>query len=186
MATTELTAEALTPVIKAIIEAANETDQDISLKQVRRQIEERLGLEANQLDSQKDLVKEIVTKVVDEQEEADEEEVDASQPSKRAADGEGSPSKRAKGPEKKPSKGVGKAQSNAMTQEQFMKEAKPLKICFNDGEALMAAPRIFSTGSAGWNLTGKQLLKIGDGDTTLMAQIGLNVTFIGSKQWSEK
>ena len=30
----QLTSQALTPVIKAIIEAANETDQDISLKQV--------------------------------------------------------------------------------------------------------------------------------------------------------
>jgi hypothetical protein len=166
------TAEELTPVIKAIIDEANDKDEDISLKQVRRQVEKRLGLEEGHLDPQRDLVKEIVQKVVDE---ADAEAEEVEMPLKRAKTSGG------------PKRGAGKAQAKAMTQAQFLRDAKPMKFNVNDGEyQVEAKPRIFGTGSSGWHFGTKQEMKIGDGDTALMAMFNFQVTIIGSKQWEEK
>jgi hypothetical protein len=62
---------------------------------------------------------------------------------------------------------------------EFTEKAKPLEVVI-DGNKMIAAPREFSTGSLGWNISNKTTLMIGDKPVTV--QIGLNVTVVGSKE----
>jgi hypothetical protein len=45
-------------------------------------------------------------------------------------------------------------------------------------------PRTFSSGNRGWYAGGKIQVQVGK--KTVWAQIGVNVTIIGSKDWKEK
>jgi hypothetical protein len=45
---------------------------------------------------------------------------------------------------------------------------------------MTADPKEFSTGSLGWYLNNKVNLKVGD--KTITAQIGMNLTIVGSKE----
>ncbi|MGE4160031.1 MAG: hypothetical protein AB7F75_13145 [Planctomycetota bacterium] len=66
-----------------------------------------------------------------------------------------------------------------LTRDEFRADVKPLKleIC---GQTVMATPKEFSTGSLGWNITGKVLVEIGG--KTVQVQVGANLTVIGSKE----
>ena len=66
-----------------------------------------------------------------------------------------------------------------VTREQFKQTAKPIEVVI-DGTKMIAAPREFSTGSLGWNISNKMTLMIGDAAVTV--QVGLNVTVVGSKE----
>jgi hypothetical protein len=60
----------------------------------------------------------------------------------------------------------------------FTQNAKPLEVTIN-GVPMLAVPKLFSTGSYGWYLTGKTPVKVGD--AVVNVQIGLNATVVGSK-----
>jgi hypothetical protein len=65
-----------------------------------------------------------------------------------------------------------------VTRKEFTEKAKPMEVVI-DGNKLIAAPREFSTGSLGWNISNKMTLQIGD--KAVSVQVGLNLTIIGSK-----
>lgn len=66
----------------------------------------------------------------------------------------------------------------ALTREQFRTTAKPLAVVIN-GKEMTAAAKEFSTGSLGWNINDKLAVEVGG--QTVMVQVGLNLTIIGSK-----
>ncbi|MBX9582886.1 MAG: hypothetical protein K2X87_21470 [Gemmataceae bacterium] len=66
----------------------------------------------------------------------------------------------------------------ALTREQFRGHAKPLPVVIN-GKELTAMAKEFSTGSLGWNINDKLAVEVGG--QTVMVQVGLNLTIIGSK-----
>jgi hypothetical protein len=66
-----------------------------------------------------------------------------------------------------------------ITRSQFRSNAKPMPVQIN-GASLLADVKEFSTGSLGWNHSGKCVVEI-DG-VQCWVQIGLNVTLIGSKE----
>ena len=67
----------------------------------------------------------------------------------------------------------------AVTREEFHAGAKPVELLIN-GTPMLADVKEFSTGSLGWYLNGKTIVKIGDKPVTV--QIGLNMTIVGSKE----
>lgn len=67
----------------------------------------------------------------------------------------------------------------SLSREEFRKQAQPIEIIIN-GIPFVADVKEFSTGSLGWYLNGKAALKIGD--KTVSAQIGMNLTIVGSKE----
>lgn len=62
---------------------------------------------------------------------------------------------------------------------QFKEKAKPVEVVI-DGTKMIGAPREFSTGSLGWNISNKMTIMVGD--TPVTVQIGLNLTVVGSKE----
>lgn len=66
----------------------------------------------------------------------------------------------------------------ALTREQFRTQAKALPVVIN-GKEMTAAAKEFSTGSLGWNINDKLAVEVGG--QTVMVQVGLNLTIIGSK-----
>jgi hypothetical protein len=50
-----------------------------------------------------------------------------------------------------------------------------------DGQTLMGEPKVFSTGSVGWYINGKALVTLANGEK-VWAQVGCNVTIVGSKE----
>jgi hypothetical protein len=61
---------------------------------------------------------------------------------------------------------------------EFLANAKPIIIKIGDVE-MQAEVREFSTGSLGWYLNNKTLIRVGE--KTVNVQIGLNLTVVGSK-----
>lgn len=68
--------------------------------------------------------------------------------------------------------------SLALTREQFRSQAKALPVTIN-GKEMTALAKEFSTGSLGWNINDKLAVEVGG--QTVMVQVGLNLTIIGSK-----
>ncbi len=66
-----------------------------------------------------------------------------------------------------------------LTREQFRQGAKALEVVIN-GVPLLAEVKEFSTGSLGWSVNGKTVVKVGD--TPVSVQVGVNLTVIGSKE----
>src|SRR5438067_727410 len=69
--------------------------------------------------------------------------------------------------------------SLAITREQFRTAAKPIRVVIN-GKELLAGVKEFSTGSLGWNINDKLAIEVAG--QTVMVQVGLNLTIIGSKE----
>ena len=69
--------------------------------------------------------------------------------------------------------------TSPISRQKFREAAKPVTVTIN-GIPLMAEVKEFSTGSLGWYLNGKTMIDI-DG-TPVSAQIGLNLTIVGSKE----
>lgn len=67
----------------------------------------------------------------------------------------------------------------SITREDFRSQAQPVEIVIN-GVPLLAEVKEFSTGSLGWYLNAKTVIKIGEKAVT--AQIGMNLTIVGSKE----
>lgn len=67
----------------------------------------------------------------------------------------------------------------SITREEFRAQAQPVEIMIN-GVPLIAEVKEFSTGSLGWYLNAKSVIKVGDKSVT--AQIGMNLTIVGSKE----
>lgn len=70
-----------------------------------------------------------------------------------------------------------------ITREQFANEAPAIVVNIG-GQTFTLAPREFSTGSMGWNLSDKIRVTIGGKEVTV--QIGLNLTVVGSKDLPPK
>ncbi|HZZ71579.1 MAG TPA: hypothetical protein VFE24_04955 [Pirellulales bacterium] len=66
-----------------------------------------------------------------------------------------------------------------ITREEFRDKAQAVEITIN-GVPMVAEVKEFSTGSLGWYLNGKAAIKVGD--KTVTAQIGMNLTIVGSKE----
>jgi hypothetical protein len=69
--------------------------------------------------------------------------------------------------------------SCAVSRAEFLADAKAIDVVLN-GVPMSAGVKEFSTGSLGWNLTGKMQVTVGG--KSVMAQVGLNITVIGSKE----
>ena len=69
--------------------------------------------------------------------------------------------------------------SCSITREEFRNLAQPVEVVIN-GVPLIAEVKEFSTGSLGWYLNAKSVIKVGDKSVT--AQIGMNLTIVGSKE----
>ena len=67
----------------------------------------------------------------------------------------------------------------AITREEFHQHAKPVELTIT-GNSDDGRVKEFSTGSLGWYLNSKTIVKIGD--KTVTVQIGLNMTIVGSKE----
>jgi len=70
-----------------------------------------------------------------------------------------------------------------LTPEQFMKEAKPIKIsieCGGEETVFTANPNTFKSGSFGWGVAGK-VLKLTVGGQEMSAQVSINLPIRGSK-----
>ncbi len=65
-----------------------------------------------------------------------------------------------------------------VSREEFRAQAQPVAVSVA-GQSLVAAPKEFSTGSLGWYATGKLVLTVAGKPVT--AQVGLNITLVGSK-----
>jgi hypothetical protein len=66
---------------------------------------------------------------------------------------------------------------------QFLKVAPEVIITINGKEYKVVAKE-FSTGSVGYNVNDKQVLKLKD-NTEQEFQVGINITAIKSKQWAD-
>jgi len=66
-----------------------------------------------------------------------------------------------------------------VTRAEFHEKAQPVEVVLN-GIPMLAEVKEFSTGSLGWYLNAKSTIKVGDKVVT--AQIGMNLTIVGSKE----
>lgn len=66
-----------------------------------------------------------------------------------------------------------------VSRQEFKEKAKPVEVVI-DGNKMIGAPREFTTGSLGWNISSKMTLMVGD--TAVTVQVGLNLTVVGSKE----
>merc|ERR1719478_356745 len=178
----------------------------VSLRGLRTELEQHLGLDAGVLDERKEELKGIaVQEIAARQREvalasapapatqADEKKAKREGRKRRADDdvadlAETPEPKQARAAE--PAEGEGERkngmskarQRNAFTKKAFMEAAKAFKI--NVGDKAMQVPtKKFSTGSCGWWQTGKANVKVGDQEVTVQAQLSFIV--IGSKEWTE-
>jgi hypothetical protein len=171
--------------VKDIVDT-NDLSQ-LSLKTVRRELEQRLGLPENGLDKDKKLVKEIVTAEIQrkQEEDADQQAVGTMPPpnngpspqakAEKAADKKKTPEKGEKGTTKK-------RQLDMMTKSEFLKQAEEVTVQIGS-KKMKLVPRQFSTGSSGYYSSGK--VEMPCGDRTIMVQCSINCTVIGSKTWAE-
>lgn len=65
-----------------------------------------------------------------------------------------------------------------ISRKDFKGNAKPLEVVIN-GTSMIAEVKEFSTGSIGWSINGKTVIKLGD--VPLSVQVGLNLTIVNSK-----
>jgi hypothetical protein len=70
-----------------------------------------------------------------------------------------------------------------MTKKEFVSIAPSLPVVIN-GTTLEALPRINSTGSVGYNVNGKVLVKLPNGQLVKL-QVSGNLTVVGSKDGEE-
>ena len=65
-----------------------------------------------------------------------------------------------------------------ITRDAFRNNAQPVTLTVN-GTEFLADVKEFKTGSLGWYLNGKTIVKIGE--TPVSVQMGVNLTIVGSK-----
>lgn len=72
------------------------------------------------------------------------------------------------------------AQAEIMTRAEFMSKAPHIHVKM-EKSMITLPPKVFSTSSCGWHASEKVKLEV-DGKT-VVCQVGINCTIIGSKQW---
>eukprot|EP00976_Prorocentrum_cordatum_P094005 1189626-Prorocentrum_minimum.AAC.3 len=150
----------------------------LTAKKVRRAVEQKLNVGKGALDEHKDSVTKYIDefiKLKNEADEEDEEEEERARPAKKAKTGGGGSASQAP-------KGVKASQANIMKGSEFTKKADQLSVTVF-GNTLEGEPRTFSSGNRGW-YAGKKI-QVSVGDKLLWAQVGLNITIIGSKEWAD-
>lgn len=65
-----------------------------------------------------------------------------------------------------------------ISRDEFLKDAKPFMVTIG-GRDYLFEPKVFSTGSFGWGMSDKIVLKVGE--TPCKTQASLNLTIVGSK-----
>lgn len=179
---------------------------NLTKKDVRREVEVDLGLPKKSLDEKKKFIGRCINDFIashsgDGEEEEEEDEI--VQPPKKKRKIEKKKTKKVKRedppsnePEKKvvkcritiaegkeaPKKGIKDAQRNLMTGREFEDAATPYKISVFGNEC-ESFPRTFSSGNRGWWGGGKIWVPVGKSKHKVWAQLGINLTIIGSKEW---
>mmetsp|Transcript_5263 Transcript_5263/g.10041 ORF Transcript_5263/g.10041 Transcript_5263/m.10041 type:complete len:190 (-) Transcript_5263:2389-2958(-) len=167
--------------------------ESLTAKKVRRLVEQKLDVAKGYLDEHKDVVTTFIDefiKVKNDQEEAAEAAAAGGSDKEQAEDDDDEsprPKKKAKPaaatPEGQAPKGVKSMQCNIMTGREFEKKADRVSIEIF-GNKVEGDARTFTSGNRGWYAGKKILVKVGD--KQVWAQVGLNITIIGSKEWSDK
>lgn len=192
--------------IKAILQGQDLTT--MSLKEVRAQLETKLGKEAGSLDPAKGEIKVLVSAEISRQqaeeggsgsssgsegEEKESKGATSKQGTKRGRDDEAAakpkrsvsdgPIEKKKRVQKGEGKGAGLRQSSAMTRQAFMDTAQAFKVNIG-GKEVKVPPKKFSTGSCGFYQNTKVQLDV-DGQS-LVLQCQFSCQIIGSKQWEDE
>lgn len=188
--------------ICTLLQKASDDGEQVTKKSIRRSLEKNYGLENKALDTHKDVVGEAVSDFLNrvESEGEGEAEAEAPPPKKKAKktknkkdadvddDVDDTP------PVKKPKltvitksgseapKQLGKLQESSMTGKDFMAAAEEMSLEVF-GNKLTGEPRTFSSGAYGWYLGGKIEVEV-PGQGTVWAQLGINCSIVGSKNWN--
>jgi len=177
-----------------LLQKASDDGEQVTKKSIRRELEKNYGLDNKALDAHKDSVGEAVSEFLNRESEG-EAEVEASPPKKKAkknkkgADDNVDESQPAKKPKltvitksgAEAPKQLGKLQEGSMTGEEFMAAADEMSLEVF-GNKLTGEPRTFSSGAYGWYLGGKIEVEV-PGQGTVWAQLGINCSIVGSKNW---
>ncbi|KAK3241220.1 hypothetical protein CYMTET_48994 [Cymbomonas tetramitiformis] len=172
----EVTSEALRATVRS--EMNGKPLEELTTKLVRRAVETTLGLSKGGLDEKKDEIKQYIDEFINEAEDEAEDE----DPDDQLND---------EPPAKKPKattsagaapKNVKKIQASAMSGKQFESKAETLNVDVF-GNIISGPPRTFTSGNRGWYAGGK--IEIQVGGKKLWAQVGMNVSIIGSKEWAD-
>mmetsp|Transcript_15821 Transcript_15821/g.30958 ORF Transcript_15821/g.30958 Transcript_15821/m.30958 type:complete len:189 (-) Transcript_15821:134-700(-) len=171
--------------------------ETMTQKMVRRDLEKQQGLEEGALEDKRKEIKALVQEYVEthgpsgsESESEEEQPKKTNKKRKTAGDDAGEPTEKkskmvpvkTKSGKPAPTKGLKQAQQSAMTGKKFEKEASELVVDVF-GNTITALPRTFTSNNRGWYGGGKIEVKVGK--KTLWAQLGLNVTIVGSKEWND-
>lgn len=102
----------------------------------------------------------------------------------QAAEDRASPLPTSPPPLTSPPPGAGKKKATicAITKEDFAAHAKGQSVTIA-GQLVAANPKLFSTGSLGWNASQRLTLEVNG--VPVPCQVGLNITIIGSKEASK-
>ena len=187
--------------VQEIIKKSKSLDE-LSAKNVREELEKKMGLEPGELKSQKKEISTLIDEVLEEQEQ-DEKQDDAAAAASDEEDEEEDekPQKGKKRPAEAPPedgkqpkstcttrsgeeapKNVKKMQESikGMSNSKFLSQGPTLEIDLG-GNTLRGPPRTFSSGNKGWYMNGK--VEIPVGDKMVWAQVGMNITIPGSSSW---
>ncbi|MDZ4817906.1 MAG: hypothetical protein SGJ20_02930 [Planctomycetota bacterium] len=74
---------------------------------------------------------------------------------------------------------MSKKSSCPITRAEFREHAQAIEVMIA-GTPMLVEVKEFSTGSLGWYLNGKTVIKVGEKPVSV--QIGLNLTIVGSKE----
>jgi hypothetical protein len=177
-----------------LLQKASDDGEQVTKKSIRRELEKNYGLDNKALDAHKDVVGEAVSDFLNHESEG-EAEAEASPPKKKAKKNkkEVNDDVDDSQPAKKPKltvitksgseapKQLGKLQENSMSGQDFMAAAEEMSLEVF-GNKLTGEPRTFSSGAYGWYLGGKIEVEV-PGQGTVWAQLGINCSIVGSKNW---
>lgn len=163
----------------------------MSLKEVRSQLETRLGKEPGSLDPAKAEIKAIVSAEITRQQEQEgdgsasgsdgEGSKQATKRDREADDKEAPAAKKSKNGERQMGNKK-QTQASAMTRKAFMEAAEAPKVKFGE-KVITVPPKQFSTGSCGFYASSKVTVDVAGQPLTLQCQFSCQV--IGSKQWED-
>eukprot|EP00051_Salpingoeca_urceolata_P027761 m.483170 g.483170 ORF g.483170 m.483170 type:complete len:192 (+) comp22803_c0_seq1:117-692(+) len=169
----------------------------VSRKTVRRHLETKHGLENKAMDDKKQVINDWIQEFVSQQQDDDDDDVDDDPPPPPATKKRKAPAEDAAGDDEKPkvktqittrtgviapTKGLKEEQKNAMSPQDFEEQAGLLELDVF-GNKIVGAPRTFTSSNRGWYAGGK--IQVPVGDQLLWAQLGINITIVGSKEWEE-
>jgi len=159
----------------------------LTKKQVRRMAEERLNMQPKSLDAYKDAVSEAVTEFLEENAEEESSPEPVKRPAKKMKVEKAPGEKKKSVPIKfyknlDPPKLIKKTQSSMMSGSAFEGAAEDFTLNVH-GNIVTLAARTFTSGNRGWYGGGK--LPVIVGKKRVWAQMGCNITILGSKEWDD-